>query len=96
MVVSKQFDYSKTSKNTLQCRRTSQFIENLGITVQSEVSSSIKGSNETRECKSLRFSHGHWIGDGPRDFTMSRVKKKRMKLHPSDLDLTLLMHFHRF
>ena len=29
MVVSKQFDYSKTSKNALQYRRTSQFIVNL-------------------------------------------------------------------
>ena len=33
MVVSRQFDYSKTSKNDLHHQRTSQFIENLGVTV---------------------------------------------------------------
>ena len=31
-----------------------------------------------------------------RDFDMSRVKKKLMKRHSSDLDLTLWMRFRRF
>ena len=54
MVVSRQFDYLKTSKNDLQCQRTSQFIKNLGL---------INVSDETQECESLRLSHGRWIGD---------------------------------
>ena len=68
MVVSRQFDYSKSSKNALQCRITSQFIENLGVTIRSDISSSINGSDEKRGCKSLRLSRGRWIGDGPPRF----------------------------
>ena len=61
MVVSKQFDYSKTSKNALLYRRTSQFIENLGITIQSGVSSSINGFDETRKWESLPIKS--WLLD---------------------------------
>ena len=68
MVVSRQFDYSKSSKKALQCRRRSQFIANLGVSVRSGVSSSINSSDETRGCESLQLSHGHWIGDGPSRF----------------------------
>ena len=66
--MSKQIDYSKTSKNELQCRRTSQFIVNLDVTVSAGVSSSINGSDEMHRCKSLRLSRGHWIRDGPPRF----------------------------
>ena len=31
MLLSSQFDYSKTSKNDLECQITSQFIANLGV-----------------------------------------------------------------
>ena len=68
MVVSKQFDYSKTSKNALQCQRTSQFIANLGVNVQSGISSSINGIDATCGCQSLGLSRGYWIGDGPLRF----------------------------
>ena len=68
MVVSRHFDYLKSSKNALQCRRTSQFITNLGVTAKSGVSSSINGSDEMHECQSLPLSHGRWIGDGPPRF----------------------------
>ena len=68
MVVSKQIDYSKTSKNELQYRRTSQFIVNLDVTISVGVSSSINGSDETHRCNSLQLSHGRWIGDGPSRF----------------------------
>ena len=43
MVVSRQFDYLKTSKNDLHSRRTSQFIANSGVIVGFGVSSLIKG-----------------------------------------------------
>ena len=43
MLASRQFDYSKTSKNDLHRRRTSQFITNLGITVGFGDSSLING-----------------------------------------------------
>ena len=33
MVVSRQLDYYKMSKNDLKCQRTSQFIENLAVTI---------------------------------------------------------------
>ena len=68
MVVSRQLDYSKSSKNVLQCRRTSQFIADFGVIVRSGVSSWINSSDETHRCESLQLSHGHWIGDGSSRF----------------------------
>ena len=59
MVVSRQFHYSKTFNNDLQCRRTSQFIANLGVIVAWSVQSLIKGSNETQGCELLRLIHGY-------------------------------------
>ena len=55
MVVSRQFDYSKTSKNNLQCQRISQFIVNLGVTIQFGISSLINGSDEMLGFESLRL-----------------------------------------
>ena len=55
MMVSKQFDYLKALKNALQCRRTSQFIVNLGVAVQSSILSSINGSDGMHKCELLRL-----------------------------------------
>ena len=43
MAVSRQFDYSKISKNDLHRQRTSQYKANLGVTVEFGVSSLING-----------------------------------------------------
>ena len=56
MAMSRKFDYSKTSKNDLHRRRTSQLIVNLGETVGFGFKSSINGSDETQRCESLRLS----------------------------------------
>ena len=45
--MSRQFDYSKVSKNDLNRRRTSQFIANLGITVGFGFNSLINGWDKT-------------------------------------------------
>ena len=68
MVVSIQFDYSKTSKNDLHRRRTSQFVANLGVTVRFGISSLINGWDEMLGFESLRLSCVHWIRDRPLGF----------------------------
>ena len=74
MVVSRQFGYSKTSKNDLQGRRTSQIIANLGLTVGSRFNSLINSSDEMLCFESLRLGHVRWILDGPsRFFHVTRV-----------------------
>ena len=57
MVVSRQFHYSKTSKNDLHRRRISQFLENLGITVGFGVSSLINRLDKMPSFESLQLSH---------------------------------------
>ena len=65
MVVCKQLDNLKTSKNALHCWRKSQFIANLDVNIGWNVSTSINGSDETHICKSLWLNRGLWIEDGP-------------------------------
>ena len=75
MVVYRWFNWSKSSKNTWKCRRTSQFIANLGVTVRWNASSLINGSDEMHQCKFLWLSHSRWIGDGlPRWSYIARLR----------------------
>ena len=46
MVVSRQFDYLKTSKNDLHCQRTSQLIGKIGRNRGWSFKSLINGSDE--------------------------------------------------
>ena len=56
MVVSRQSDYSKTSKNIFFVEEHSYKYANLGVTIGFSVSSLINGSNETLGYESLRLS----------------------------------------
>ena len=68
IVVSRQFVYSKTSKDTFFVEEHLHKLANLGVTVGFVISPSINGFDEILGCESLRISRVRLIEDEPLRF----------------------------
>ena len=81
MVVSRLFDYLKTSKNISSVEEHSYKYANLGVTVRFGVSSLINGSDEALGCESLRLTCVHSMEDEPLKWChVAREEEMREKL----------------
>ena len=95
IVVSRQFDFTRKSKDNISVAKNIEFIEELGVTVGSNGLITINGPDEASLGESVRLSRERPIGDGASTVShIARFEETCRLIRPLDFNPTIAINLY--